>query len=111
MLTGITKLLLEELELRDMPVAVFAQLAALQNISGASKTKLNEYFREAAVMPGHTSERLWALMLEIREYCDSTATPVALTNAEEIKKILDERREAKEVIGELAEQILTEKSE
>jgi hypothetical protein len=100
MLTGIPKLLLEELERRDMPVAELAKLAALENIRNASKTKLNEYFREAASMPGETATQLWALMTEITSYIDKLPAPVALKDADEIKRILDERRATKEVIGD-----------
>lgn len=105
MLTGITKLLLEELERRDMPVSEFAKLAASENISNASKTKLNEYFRGAASMPGYTAERLWSLMKEITDYVDAVAIPVALTDADKIKRILDARREAKQFVEEISTQI------
>ena len=110
MLTGITKLLLEELERRDMPVSEFAKLSALENIRNASKTKLNEYFRGAASMPNETAEQLWALMREIGDYCDASAVPVALTNAAQIKTMLDQRREAEKFVVEVVEQIAAEKS-
>lgn len=105
MLTGITKLLLEELERRDMPVSEFGKLAALEGIRNASKTKLNEYFRGAASMPGDTAEQLWALMKEIVSYVDEVPIPVALRDGDEIKRILDERREATKIF----EEIVTEK--
>jgi hypothetical protein len=69
--------LMAALELRSMPVSEFAVLTGKEKIPAASKTKLNEYFRDAASMPHATEERCWALWTEIETLCRSVQ-PLAL---------------------------------
>ena len=69
--TGIDKLLLEGLELRQMPVASFSRVAALRGIRGGSTTILNEAFRDVRSLDGEVGLRLWELWQEIESLCKS----------------------------------------
>jgi hypothetical protein len=60
--------LLAGLERRGMPVAEFALAARLEGIPAASKTKLNEYFRDIP-MPNNIGERCLALWADIERLC------------------------------------------
>lgn len=60
--------LLAGLEKRGMPVAEFALAAKLENIPAASKTKLNEYFRDVP-MPNAVGERCLTLWADIERLC------------------------------------------
>jgi len=61
------KQLLIGLEERGMPVAELAKLADLDGIRFASKTRLNEAFRETEPIPlrGETGEQVLKLWLEV----------------------------------------------
>jgi hypothetical protein len=63
--------LLAGLELRGMPVSEFAKIGALENLRGASKTVLNESFRDVRPLKNNVAERCWALWQEIEEMCQS----------------------------------------
>ena len=69
--------LLHGIEQRGMPVAEFAVVANREGIPAASKTKLNEYFRDAASMSRTTADRCWALWSEIDQLC-RVVEPLAL---------------------------------
>ncbi len=70
--------LLAGLDLRGMPVSEFAKIAALENIRGASKTKLNEAFRDVAPLQNETALKCWSLWEEIEGLCKSLE-PFALS--------------------------------
>ena len=69
--------LLARLELRGMPVSEFAKIAALEHIRGASKTVLNESFRDVRPLKNDVAERCWDLWLEIEAMCQK-AEPLKL---------------------------------
>ena len=69
--------LLAGLELRGMPVSEFAKVAGLENIRGASKTVLNESFRDVRPLKNDVAERCWTLWLEIEAMCQK-AEPLKL---------------------------------
>jgi hypothetical protein len=88
--------LLEGLELRGMPVAEFAVVAAKENIRFASKTKLNEAFRDVAPLRPETALALWALWTEIDEMCESFRPfKLDLSSGELTHQILGLRRAGK----------------
>jgi hypothetical protein len=66
---SIDQKLLDGLELRQMPVAEFAKVAGLENIRGASKTVLNESFRDIRPLKNDSAEQCWALWVEIDAMC------------------------------------------
>jgi hypothetical protein len=70
-------MLLDRIELHKMPVSELAIVATRAGIKGTSKTKLNEYFREASAMPNDTAEQMWALWREIEQLIVA-ALPLAL---------------------------------
>jgi hypothetical protein len=61
--------LLAGLNARRMPVDQFAIVATKDGIRGVSKTKLNEFFRDAAKMPNDIGEQCWHLWQEIEKMC------------------------------------------
>src|SRR5208283_2762608 len=61
--------LLAGLELRGMPVAEFAIVCARENIRGASKTVLNESFRDVRPLKNEVALQAWALWQEIDGMC------------------------------------------
>ena len=63
--------LLEGFELRGMPVAEFSKSADAEGIRGASKTVLNEAFRDVRPLKNEVAERLWELWKEIDEMAKS----------------------------------------
>jgi hypothetical protein len=65
--------LLAGFELRGMPVSEFAVVARAEGIRGASKTVLNEAFRDVKALPNETASQLWALWQEIEELCQRSA--------------------------------------
>ena len=68
---SIDQKLLDGLTLRGMPVDQFAKVAGLDGIRGASKTVLNESFRDVRALRNDVAERCWALWQEIEEMCKS----------------------------------------
>jgi len=63
--------LLAGLELRGMPVSEFSKVAALDGIRGASKTKLNEAFRDADPLENEVAFNCWKLWEEIETLCQN----------------------------------------
>jgi hypothetical protein len=75
------------------PVTVFAQLAKLNGIEGASAGRLFQAFRGEKELPNHTSILLWQLFREI-DSLTRAAAPLRLdlTDAVVVNKWLAERR-------------------
>jgi hypothetical protein len=61
--------LLAGLERRRMTVEAFAKVAALDGIRGASKTRLNESFRDAGALDNGVAQQCWKLWAEIEGLC------------------------------------------
>jgi hypothetical protein len=74
---GIDNKLKTALELRGMPTEAFAQLAGLENIRYASKSKLFEAFRGVKALSNETALALWELWCEVERLC-SDVTPLTL---------------------------------
>jgi hypothetical protein len=79
------KKLLISLEEKNVPVAEFAKIVALDGIRFASKTRLNEAFRDVNPIPlrDDVAEQVWDLWQEIllMSY-ESLPYPMDLTNGE-----------------------------
>lgn len=75
--------LLAGLEQRGMPVSEFAIAARLEGIPAASKTKLNEYFRDVP-MPISVGERCLALWSDIERLCVAME-PLALNLSDGVR--------------------------
>jgi hypothetical protein len=78
------KQLLADLEQRGMPVAEFAVVLAANGIRFASKTRLNEAFRETNPIPlrDDIAEKVWHLWQEIEAMAIEvyTTSPYAVMN-------------------------------
>jgi hypothetical protein len=76
--------LMTALDAHGMPVAEFAKTAALEGVRGASKTVLNESFRDVRPLKNEVAERCWALWGEIAAMCQK-AEPLRLDLSDGLK--------------------------
>jgi len=76
-----------------MPVSEFAKVAALENIRYASKTVLNEAFRDVKPLQPDTALSLWQLFQEIEGMCHGFRPYILnLVNGEQVHQWLVARR-------------------
>jgi len=94
----------EQMEKYGMAALFLGELCQLYGIP-ASQTRLSAALRGSKVLPNEVGLQVRALVEEIEDYVDSLKTPVALTDARQIKIILDQRRTIKNGLNEEGTQI------
>ncbi len=88
--------LLDGLTLRGMPVDQFARVAGLEGIRGASKTVLNESFRDVRALKNDVAEKCWRLWEEIEAMCrEFEPFALSLKDGEQVHGWLVARRAGK----------------
>ena len=83
-----------------MSAMFLGELCQLYGIP-ASQSRLSAALRASKPLPNEIGLRVQALVEEIGTYVDSLETPVALTDANRIKRILDQSREIKNALLEI----------
>lgn len=87
----------QQMERYGMAALFLGKLCQLYNIP-ASQTRLSAALRGDSPLPNQVGERVRELVNEIASYVDEFGTPIALVDAEQVKKILDERRAVKKAL-------------
>lgn len=87
----------QQMDKYGMAALFLGKLCQLYGIP-ASQTRLSAALRGDSPLPNQVGERVRELVLEIASAVDELKTPLALVDAEHIKRILDERREVKKAI-------------
>lgn len=87
----------QQMERYGMAALFLGKLCQLYGIP-ASQTRLSAALRGDSPLPNQVGERVRDLVLEIASAVDELRTPLALVDAEQIKKILDDRRAVKKAL-------------
>lgn len=90
----------QQMKKYGMAALFLGELCQLYGIP-ASKTRLSAALRGDRPLSNEVGSSVRQLVEEIADYCDSLQTPIALTDAAQIKLILDQRRLIKHALKEI----------